>query len=80
MELAEVVGKIWATKKAPKLTSYKLLLVKPLNSEQTIVAADMLDAGQGETVIITEGSSARRDEISVDVPVDATVIAIVDKK
>ena len=80
MELAEVVGKMWSTKKAECLSPYKLLTVRPLGKDTLLVAADVLDAGVGETVVITGGSSARRDEISSDVPVDATIVAIVDEK
>lgn len=80
MRLAHVVGRIWATKKADNLSPYKLLLVKDENSGELITAVDVLDAGEGERVVITNGSSARRDEIDINLPIDATVIAIVDDK
>ena len=43
-----------------------------------IVAADMIGAGVGETVIIVGGSSARSAVGDMSVPVDATVVGIVD--
>ena len=43
-----------------------------------LVAADMIGAGVGETVIIVGGSSARNAAGDVSIPVDATVVGIVD--
>ncbi len=81
MQLAKVIGKIWSTTKADSLTGYKLLQVQVLNKEaKTLIAADSLDAGIGETVLITGGSSAKMGEMDRTVPIDATVIAIIDEK
>ena len=82
MKIAKVIGTIWSTRKDEKLRSYKLLIVQPLNlvtqaAEQTpFVAADIIGAGIGETVLIVGGSSARSAVGAV--PVDATVVGIVD--
>lgn len=84
MQVAKVIGTIWATRKEEALEGYKLLLVKPIdvlrdNEEQApIVAADIIGAGVGETVIIVGGSSARNAAGNVRLPVDATVVGIVD--
>lgn len=43
-----------------------------------LVAADMIGAGVGETVIVVGGSSARNAAGDVSIPVDATVVGIVD--
>ena len=81
MQLAKVVGKIWATAKAETLTGYKLLQVCLLQDEpETLIAADSLDAGIGEIVLLTGGSAARVCESSHSLPIDATVIAIIDEK
>ena len=81
MQLAKVVGKIWATAKAESLTGFKLLQVRLLQGEsETLIAADALDAGIGETVLITGGSSARVCDSNNSLPIDATVIAIIDEK
>ena len=81
MQLAKVVGKIWATAKAESLPGYKLLQVRLLQDEsETLIAADSLDAGIGETVLLTGGSSARVAGENKSIPIDATVIAIIDEK
>lgn len=84
MKIAKVIGTIWATRKEERLNGYKLLIVQPVNilngalDRAPIVAADMIGAGVGETVIIVGGSSARSAVGDMSVPVDATVVGIVD--
>jgi ethanolamine utilization protein EutN len=84
MRVAKVIGNIWSTRKEEKLSGLKLLLVQPLNilddscDKVPIVAADIIGAGVGETVIIVSGSSARSAAGDMSTPVDATVIGIVD--
>ena len=84
MQVAKVIGNIWATRKEEALEGFKLLLVKPvdvLNEGKDfapIVAADIIGAGVGETVIIVSGSSARNATRNTSIPVDATVVGIVD--
>ena len=83
MQVAKVIGNIWATRKEEKLSGLKLLLVKPLDVlDETVdkspLAADTIGAGVGETVIIVGGSSARNAAGDVSIPVDATVVGIVD--
>ena len=84
MQGAKVIGNIWATRKEEKLSGLKLLLVKPIDildptvDKSPLVAADMIGAGVGETVIIVGGSSARGAAGDNSIPVDATVVGIVD--
>ena len=84
MQIGKVIGNIWATRKDEKLTSLKLLIVKPLNvldesdNKAPLVAADIIGAGIGETVIMVGGSSARNATGDQTIPVDATVVGIVD--
>jgi ethanolamine utilization protein EutN len=84
MRIAKVIGNVWATRKEEKLAGIKLLIVQPMNiidgtnEKNPIIAADIIGAGIGETVIIVGGSSARGAAGSLDIPVDATVIGIVD--
>ncbi|MEG1721279.1 MAG: EutN/CcmL family microcompartment protein, partial [Pseudoflavonifractor sp.] len=62
----------------------KLLLVQPINVLDgtpyriPMVAADIIGAGVGETVLIVGGSSARSAAGDMSTPVDATVVGIVD--
>ena len=44
----------------------------------TIVAVDSLGAGEGELVLFCQGSSARQGEGMRNLPVDASVVGIVD--
>lgn len=84
MKVAKVIGNIWATRKDDRLSGLKLLIVQPLDvrdgkshSDPT-VAADLIGAGVGETVIVVNGSSARSAVNDMGAPVDATVVGIVD--
>lgn len=89
MILARVDGSIVATKKHPKMTGSKLLVCRPLvvysdqeetlqDGSQTIIAYDNLGAGEGEVVLLVQGSSARVGTGDKGLPVDATVVGIVD--
>lgn len=89
MILAQVEGSVVATKKNPKMTGAKLLFVRPLvvdkpdakefrRGSSTLVAVDSLGAGEGEVVLIVQGSSARLAGPDKDSPVDAVVVGIVD--
>lgn len=84
MKVAKVIGTIWATRKEDKLAGLKLLLVQPINpldgtpDKVPMVAADIIGAGVGETVIIVSGSSARSAAGDMSIPVDASVVGIVD--
>ncbi len=83
MIIAKVVGNIWATRKEEALVGRKLLMVEPCALDGTprgeaFVAVDSIDAGEGEMVVVTMGSSARRAHGQDDCPVDASVVAIID--
>ena len=87
MQIAKVIGNIWATRKEATLTGMKLLIVQPIDILQDdepigtpIVAADMIGAGMGETVIIITRSTARVATGTAEASVDATVVGIVDDK
>ena len=87
MQIAKVIGNIWATRKEATLTGMKLLIVQPIDILQDdepigtpIVAADMIGAGMGETVIIVTGSTACVATGTAEASVDATVVGIVDDK
>lgn len=89
MILARVEGSVVATKKNTKMTGNKFLLVRPLVIDSadtktwrpgttTLVAVDSLGAGEGEIVLVVQGSSARLAADDKDSPVDAVVIGLVD--
>ncbi|WP_346877291.1 EutN/CcmL family microcompartment protein [Clostridium sp. UBA5712] len=83
MVIGRVVGRLWATRKDEKLNGQKFLIVrllKDIDVEETgfFVAADSVGAGTGDNVLITRGGSARVSLGERDVPVDATIIGIID--
>ncbi len=88
MFIGKVTGTVVATQKIKAVTGKKLLLVQALtvdgqppalkSSSRYAVAVDTVGAGEGELVIVTQGSSARLTEMTSDVPTDAVIIGIVD--
>ena len=81
----KVVGNIVSTNKLDKLIGFKFLEVRIIENDQLtdkyIVAVDRtVSAGIGEEVLVTTGSSARVAVGNQDIPVDAAVVGIVDKK
>lgn len=84
MRLAKVTGTVTATVKEAGLSGLRLLLVDVVDAggavvAPSLVAADGLGAGPGETVLIVEGSAARMAGASAGIAVDAAVAAIVDE-
>ena len=90
MFLAEVIGQIVATKKDELLVGRKLLLLRPKlvddkdpsrfkDGQNTIVAIDTVGAGEGELVLLCQGSSARNAQGLKSTPVDAAIVAIIDR-
>jgi len=83
MILAQVLGTVVSTRKDTALLSLKLLLTREVNLEleptgNYVVAADAVGAGEGEIVLIAQGSSARLTDVSREKPVDAVICGIVD--
>ena len=88
MFLARVTGTVVATQKAASMTGHRLLTVEPLRVDpqrdrlagtgRTFVVVDTVGAGQGELVLIVQGSSARLTPETEKLPVDAAIIGIVD--
>ncbi len=84
MLVAEVVGNIWATRKEESMQGLKLMIVRPVEpvdgtKRDSLVAIDHVGAGIGETVLVTQGSSARLALKNGGSPVDAAIVGIVDE-
>ncbi len=84
MILGKVIGTVWSTRKDEKLVGSKFLIVRQLNLDYSpknsfVVAVDSVGAGVGEVVLYAQGSSARQTTITKNKPVDAVIMAIVDK-
>lgn len=84
MILGKVIGTVWSTRKDEALVGAKFLIVRQLDleykpKESTVIAVDSVGAGVGEVVLVAQGSSARQTTITKNKPVDAVIMAIVDK-
>jgi ethanolamine utilization protein EutN len=83
MRIAEVVGSVWATRKVESVRSLKMLLVRLLDADlkpagKLWVAADVVDAGVGDRVIVAVGRAARLAVGDDSAAVSAAVIGVVD--
>jgi microcompartment protein CcmK/EutM len=84
MQIARVVGTVVATQKHRKFVGAKLLLVQPLNVDDTprgsaVLAIDGVGAGVDEKVLVVmEGRAAGEALGRTAAPVDAAVIGIID--
>lgn len=74
MRLATVTGSVWATRKTPCLQGQTFLTVRM--GQEELVAADQVGAGPGDRVLVVTGSAACR--FSMEAPVDAAIVAILD--
>jgi len=82
MTICKVIGHVWATKKEENLCGFKLMVVRESETAGSLapsfVAADVVGAGIGETVLVISGSTARRALGGDNIPVDAAIVGIVD--
>lgn len=90
MFLARVTGSVVATQKVASMKGNKLLVVEPLRVDEktkdhlrptgrTFVVVDTVGAGEGEVVLVVQGSSARMTPETRELPVDAVIVGIVDR-
>ena len=84
MLLGKVIGTVWATRKDEQLVGMKFLIVREIDllgkpQPNFVVAVDSVGAGEGETVLVAQGSSGRQTVLTKDKPVDAVIMAIVDR-
>jgi microcompartment protein CcmK/EutM len=83
MVIAKVVGSAVATLKHELLKTNKLLLVRSADPEgnatgEPFLAVDLVGAGEGELVIVSQGSSARMATGHNASPADAAIVGILD--
>jgi ethanolamine utilization protein EutN len=90
MFLARVTGSVVSTVKVKSMVGQKLFTVEPLRVDpeshaalkpvgRTFVAVDLVGVGEGQVVLLVQGSSARMTEETAKLPVDAAIIAIVNQ-
>ena len=89
MFVAKVTGSLVSTQKVDAMVGRKLLVVEPyrldaktrtslVTTGRTFVSVDTVGAGEGEYVLVTQGSSARLTPDTKNLPVDTVIIGIVD--
>ena len=84
MQIGRVIGTVVATQKHRRFEGAKLLLVQPLNLDDTprgnaILAVDGVGAGVHEKVLIVLEGRAAADALGrTGAPVDAAILGIVD--
>ncbi len=89
MFVARVIGSLVSTQKLDSLVGYKLLLVEPyrldaaqrqslVTTGRTFVAVDLLGAGEGDFVLVAQGSSARLTPQTRAMPIDTLIIGLID--
>jgi ethanolamine utilization protein EutN len=93
MFLGRVVGHVVSTQKDKVLSGQKLFVVEPLNVKyedasakpaslgntgRAIVCLDVVGCGEGQLVLVVQGSSARMTEPTKNLPADAVIVGIVD--
>ena len=84
MQIARVIGTVVSTQKNEKFVGAKLMLVQPLNIDDTprgtaMLAVDGVGAGVDEKVLVVlEGRAAGEALGRKGAPVDAAIIGIID--
>jgi ethanolamine utilization protein EutN len=93
MFLARVTGHVVASQKDRSLNGQKLFVVEPLNVKydeatkrpaslgntgRAIIALDVVGSGEGQIVMVVQGSSARMTDPTKNLPADAVIVGIVD--
>lgn len=84
MNLARVIGTIWATQKIPAMKGLGMRLVQPLDfSRQPLgspeAAVDAIGAGPGELVLIVSSYEASLPFDREMLAVDLAIVGIVDR-
>lgn len=83
MRIARVVGSAVSTIKAESLRGTKLLVLREATPADELfgdpfVAVDAVGAGEGELVLVADGSAGRYTPLTDGGPVDAVIMAILD--
>ena len=84
MQIGKIVGTVVATQKDEKLEGFRFHVVRELTADQqetgsSVIAVDAVGAGHGEVILYATGSAARQTENTDGCPVDAIIMAIIDR-
>ncbi|MBZ0267688.1 EutN/CcmL family microcompartment protein [bacterium] len=83
MNLARVIGTVWATVKDPSLEGMRLLVIQPETETgeprgEPLVAADRVSARAGDRVFFVRSREAAKAFPPKFTPLDAAILGIVD--
>jgi len=83
MQLGRVVGRVWSSVKNPALEGQRVLVVQPClpdgtASGKTLLCLDAVGSGAGELIYWCRGRESSFPFLPTEVPVDATIVGIVD--
>jgi microcompartment protein CcmK/EutM len=83
MILGKVVGTVVSSIREDRLDGARYLLVEKSDQHGTckgeyLVTLDIIGANQGELVMISESTSARETPLTVNKPIDALIVGIID--
>ena len=73
-----VIGRVWSTRRLEALPQGALLEVE-IESGARLIAFDPLGCGEGEEVLVTQGSVAAGWFEGVKAPVDALIVGSIDE-
>ncbi|MFN7937333.1 MAG: EutN/CcmL family microcompartment protein [Bryobacteraceae bacterium] len=84
MFLAQVIGRVWATIKDPKLEGQRMLIIQPVTPElqptgKRIIVLDSVGAGAGELVYCCRGKESSFPFLPSEVTTDTCIVGIVDE-
>jgi len=84
MILGRVIGNVVTVIKEPSYTGFKLMVVQEINIDNTYennfyISADIIGVGNGEVVLVTNGTSSRATDETYEKPIDSVIIAKIDK-
>ena len=81
MQLAKVIGTLWASRAIPDLEGYKILILcdeTAPGKKEYFLAVDTVDAGVGDAVLTVSGSASRQSAATKASPSDTAIVGIVD--
>lgn len=83
MRFARVIGTVWATAKDPTLAGIPLRVIQPVDENgedvaEPLVAGDRVSSRAGDRVFFVEAREAAKAFPGKFVPLDATILGIVD--
>jgi len=84
MKLGRVLGKIWATRKDPKLDGLKFYIMQPVNEVDEklgspLVAIDTVSSKEGDLVFWVGGAEATLVLDTHQIPSDVSIVGLVDR-